>query len=48
MSIWKWKKQEQGNRSTATRGDRELVEILSGPDSAHRRELETMIEDQRR
>lgn len=41
--------QKRTSRHTACRpGERTLRDILTGPDTAHRRELETIIEDRSR
>lgn len=40
---------KRGSRHTTSHpGERTLRDILTGPDTAHRRELETMIEDSSR
>ena len=36
------------SRTTTPTGEQQLHEILTGPDDAHRRELETILEARRR
>lgn len=43
------RKRSSARRTASTRrSDRVLQEILSGPDTAHRRELEILLEEQAR
>jgi hypothetical protein len=48
MRLFTTVHERDDQRSSHHHGEQALREILSGPDSAHRRELETMLEDRTR
>lgn len=45
MRLFTTTQERSEHRSSDRHNDQALREILSGPDTAHRRELETMLED---